>query len=147
MSFETNYSETRRCAAYVIWALSSDLKGMPRDFIIRNPDVPVQFGETIDWMIGLVCDDWDDINLIAKELETLKVPYHQYSDPTTMRRFNSLLKEVEKAAGVEIIRDETIDELKPLSVLEYEILGVGLGFIVRFKTFFKRKPAFFLSQR
>jgi hypothetical protein len=141
MSFETNYQEIRRDAAGLMWLLSAELNKYDRKTIMVNPDVVLQYSNILAWLGGVVCDDWQDIHEISKELETIKLPDNSrnISCGNHMQGlFNNIVREVGKQLGIEIKQDLPDNKAKPINLEEYTLIGWTMGFVEPLKTFFGR---------
>ncbi len=141
MSFEANHQEIRREAAGLMWLLSKDLNNHDRQTLITNPDMVLQYASLLNWLGGVVCDDWQNIHEIAKELETITIPdnlRNSYSGNHIQGLFNNIVKEVGKQSGIEIEQYLPDNKAEPLNLEEYTLIGWTMGFVEPLKTFFGR---------
>ncbi len=141
MSFEANYQKIRRDAAGLMWLLSAELNKYDRKTIMVNPDVVFQYSNILAWLGGVVCDDWQDIHEITKELETINLPDNLRKNSCVNHMqglFNNIVKEVGKHSGIEIKQIIPENEARPMNLEEYSLIGWTMGFVEPLKTFFGR---------
>ena len=146
---DEDYEEIKNCAEILMNNLSKELNDFTRDKIMMYPDLILQYSCALSWLSGIVYYDWKrHVDRKAKELETVRLPETYRIDSNEIFLFKVIVRIFEKYSSVEIKQLSANKTLPiPMSLDDYIHVGWIMGFVIPFRTFFRRKRAFFLIER
>ncbi len=139
--------KTRRLAQKLIWRLSDELVGFTRDKsrLIYHPDEIHLLSKSINWLSGIVVDDWSyhSFNEIYKEIKEISIGYliSRHNVGLWWNFCDEVAGQIEKQPeyGINNLKDSNDSHVSPnLSVKRYIHIGLRCGYLER-GTFFKKR--------